>query len=90
MQQFLKFIFGIKLYMFPTVSKPVWHTPLLCVQWKTPDDEQRNCRKHVQFYSKNKCEKLAHLFGFIIRGIEYYQTSIVECGLNKGFLKKKK
>jgi len=27
----------------PTVSKPVWHIPLLCAQWKTPDDEQRNC-----------------------------------------------
>jgi len=22
------------------VSKPVWHIPLLCVQWKTPDDGQ--------------------------------------------------
>ena len=38
-------------------------TPLLCVQWKTPDDGQRNCQKHVEFYSKNKFEK----FGFIIR-----------------------
>ena len=27
--------------------------PLLCVQWKTHDDGQRNCTKHVQFYSKN-------------------------------------
>ena len=27
----------------------------------------RNCPKHVEFYSKNKCEKLVHLFGFIIR-----------------------
>ena len=49
------------------VSKPVWHTPLLCVKWKTPDDGQRNCPKHVQFYSKNKFEKLVHLVGFIIR-----------------------
>ena len=49
------------------VSKPVWHTPLLCVQWKTPDDGQRNCPKHVEFYSKNKFEKLVHLVGFIIR-----------------------
>ena len=31
------------------VSKPVWHTPLLCLQWKTPDDGQRNCPKHVEF-----------------------------------------
>jgi len=49
-----------------TVSKAVWHIPLLCVQWKTPDDGQRNCPKHVVFYSKNKLEKLVHLVGFII------------------------
>ena len=34
------------------VSKPVWHIPLLCVQWKTPDDGQRNCPKRVEFHSK--------------------------------------
>jgi hypothetical protein len=49
------------------VSKPVWHIPLLCVQWKTPNDGQRNCPKHVEFYSKNKFEKLVYLVGFIIR-----------------------
>ena len=49
------------------VSKPVWHIPLLRVQWKTPDDGQRNCPKHVEFYSKNRFEKLVHLVGFIIR-----------------------
>jgi hypothetical protein len=27
----------------------------------------RNCPKHVEFYSKNKFEKLVHLVGFIIR-----------------------
>jgi len=48
-------------------SQAVWHTPLLCVQWKTPDDGQGNCPKHVEFYSKNKFEKLVHLVGFIIR-----------------------
>jgi len=48
------------------VSKHVWHIPLLCVQWKTPDDGQRNYPKHVEFYSKNKFEKLVHLVGFII------------------------
>jgi len=47
------------------VSKPVWPIPLLW--WKTPDDGQRNCPKHVEFYSKNKFEKLVHLAGFIIR-----------------------
>ena len=49
------------------VSKPVWRIPLLCVQWKTPDNGQRNCPKHVELYSKNKFEKLVHLLGFIIR-----------------------
>jgi len=32
---------------------------LLCAQCYTPDDGQRNCPKHVQFYSKNKFEKIS-------------------------------
>ena len=51
------------------VSKPVWHIPLLCVLWKTPDDGHRNCPKRVEFHSKNKYEKLVHLVGFIIRNL---------------------
>jgi len=113
MHWFLKFIFGLKFYMFRTVplsiitsfslytqqwymshrftvlltvalqfrpdparmlsayvSAYVWHIPLLCVQWKTPDDGQRNCPKHVEFYSKNEFEKSVHLVGFIIRMYE--------------------
>jgi len=43
----------------------VWNITLLCVQWKkTPDDGQRNCPKRVEFCTKNKFEKLVHLFGF--------------------------
>jgi len=34
---------------------------------KKSDDGQRNCPKHVEFYFKNKFEKLVHLVGFIIR-----------------------
>ena len=34
---------------------------------KTPDEGQRNCPKHVEFYSKNKFEKLMHLVGFMTR-----------------------
>jgi len=45
------------------------YTIAVCVQWKTPDDGQRNCPKHVEFHSKNKFEKLVHLVGFIIREI---------------------
>jgi len=96
MHWFLKFIFGIKLYMFQTVPlsiirifftvrwlgsaepvpswscsqavyKPLWHIPLLCVQWKIPDDGQMNCPKHVEFYFKNKFEKFVHVVVFIIR-----------------------
>jgi len=33
---------------------------------KTPEDGQKTCPKHVEFYSKNKFEKLVHLVGFII------------------------
>ena len=51
------------------VNKPVWHIQLLCVQWKTPDEGKRNCPKHVEFYSKDKFEKLVHLVGFIVRKI---------------------
>ena len=53
--------------LLTAVCKPLWHIPLLCVQWKTPDVGQRNCLKHVMFYSKNKFQKLAHIVGFIIR-----------------------
>ena len=55
---------------------------LLCVQWKTPDDAQRNCLKHVEFYSKNKFEKLVHLVAFIIRIYHYAQSS--ECQIFYG------
>jgi len=58
----------VQVWWQQAVSKPVWHIPLLCVQWKTPDDGQKNCPKHVEFYSKNKFEKLVHLVvGFIVR-----------------------
>ena len=57
------------------VSKPVWHIPLLCLQWKTPDDGQRNCPKHVEFHSKNKFEKLVYLVGFIIRNLTRFTVT---------------
>jgi hypothetical protein len=49
------------------VYKPVWHIPLLSVQWITPDDGQRDCVKHAEFHFQNKFDKLVHLVGFIIR-----------------------
>jgi hypothetical protein len=52
------------------VSKPVWYIPLLCVQWKTPDDGQKNCPKHMEFYSKIKTfEKWVNLVVSIIRNL---------------------
>jgi len=48
---------------------------LLCVQCWTPDDGQRNCPKHVHFYSKNKSDKLVHLSGFIIKMYKTYVGS---------------
>jgi len=42
------------------------YTTAVCIL-KTPDDGQRKCPKHVEFYSKNKFENLVHLVGFIIR-----------------------
>ena len=55
------------VYVTQVCLQAVWYIPLLCVQWETPDDGQRNCPKHVEFYSKNKFEKFVRLVGFIIR-----------------------
>ena len=48
-------------------AKPLRQIQLLCVVWKTAYEGRRNCPKHVEFYSKNKFEKLVHLIGFIVR-----------------------
>ena len=79
MHQFLKFICGIKLYMFRTVPLFTIRNFSLYTQQnlydtyhcrvyseKTPDNGERNCPKHVKFYSKNKFEKSVHLVGFIV------------------------
>ena len=55
---------------------------MLCVQYWTPDDGQRNCLKHVEFYSKNKFEKIVHLIGFIIR--IYHNAQSSECQTTDG------
>jgi hypothetical protein len=51
---FSNFILGPSSSCLQAVSKPVWLIPLMCVQWKTPYNGQRNCPKHVEFHSKNK------------------------------------
>ena len=50
---------------------------LLCIQYQALDDGQKTCPKHVEFYSKNKFEKLVHLAGFIIR--IYHDARSSEC-----------
>jgi len=67
---------GTSWSCLPAVSKPVWHIPLLCLQWKTPDDGKRNCPKHVEFYSKNKLGKFVYLVGFSI--IIYHDARLPE------------
>ena len=112
MHWFLKFILGMRLYMFRTVPLSIirsfslytqqWymsyrfadslragsgcsiliflascqqicmtHTIAVFTVKKTPDDGQGNCPKHVEVYSRNKFEKLVHLFGFIISYFAY-------------------
>ena len=44
------------------VINPTWHIPVPNVQWKTPNDGQRNCPKHVEFLDKNKFGKLVRLW----------------------------
>jgi len=54
---------------FFTVNTAMVYVIQVCCVFseKLKVDGQRNCPKHVQFYSKNKFEKLLHLVGFIIR-----------------------
>ena len=70
--------FAVSLYIVSRIRKDVLillascqqncmtNTSVVCTV-KNSDDGQRNCPKHVKFYSKNKFENLVHLVGFIIR-----------------------
>ena len=73
MHWFLKFIFGIKLYLFGTVPLSIIRRFSLYDVYhdseKPPDDGRRNCPKHVEFYSKNKFEKLVYLLGFFYKNL---------------------
>ena len=39
------------------------------VQWRTPDDGQRDCPKHVEFLDKNKFGKLVRLLVLLKRNL---------------------
>ena len=42
-----------------------YHIPVPNVLWKTPDNGQRNCPKHVEFLDKNQFGKISASVGFI-------------------------
>jgi len=71
MHQFIKFIFGIKLYMYRTVSLSIIRSfSLYTQQWymsyRFADSLlSANCPIHVEFYSKNKFDKIVHLVGVL-------------------------
>jgi hypothetical protein len=44
------------------VIETALHIPVPNEQWKTPDDGQRNCPKHVEFLEKINLGKVVHLF----------------------------
>ena len=56
---------------------------MLCAECWTPDDVQRNCSKHAEFFSKNKFEKLMHLIGFILRIYQDARSS--ECHIPQDY-----
>jgi len=49
------------------LSANLYDTYHCCVYSEKLDDRQEKCPKNVEFYFKNKFEKLVHLFGFIKR-----------------------
>jgi hypothetical protein len=46
--------FSILALLGSSHHKPVWNLPVPNVQQKTPDDGQRKCPKHVEFYNRIK------------------------------------
>ena len=47
-----------------TGQSPQW--AVVPMEEEEEEEGLRNCPKHVEFYSKNKLEKLVHLVSFII------------------------
>ena len=99
MHWFLKFIFGVKLYMFRTGPLSIACFSLYTQQWylsyrfadiyhccvcnKKLMMVDRNCSKHVEFYSKNKFEKLLQLVPLgrpRLRWVDNIRTDLQEVG----------
>ena len=64
-------------------SNPAWNLPVPNVQWKTPDDGQRRCPKHVEFYNKISVGFLTHLVGCFIwstrKTVNNLQQFVLSC-----------
>jgi hypothetical protein len=60
-------------------TNPVWHKPLLCVRWETPDDGQRNFLKHGEFHFKTKLEKFSASSWFYYKDIKLCTTVLYIC-----------
>ena len=68
---------GTKPYMFRVVSLPIIRRfPLYTLQWKTPDDGQRNCPKHVEFRARINLE-ISASFGFIVQKENLFSVFIM-------------
>ena len=68
--------------------KPTWHIPVPNVQWKTPDDGQRNCPKHVEFLDKNKFGKLVRLLVLLkIHNNRYFSNFRIRPGRSSNTMK---
>jgi hypothetical protein len=70
------------------VIKPGWHIPVPNVQWKTPDDGQRNCPKQVEFLDKNKFGKLVRLLVLLKRNLLRCMVTWTEKSRRKRLLTK--
>ena len=63
--------------MFRVVSLPIIRSFLLyTLQWKTPDDGQRNCPKHVEFRARINLE-ISASFGFIVQKENLFSVFIM-------------
>jgi hypothetical protein len=68
-------------------QKPARNLPVPNVQYKTPDDGQRRCTKHVEFYNRIKLGFLARLFGYLKRNLLVLRcSSTVLTGMYNSYL----
>jgi len=72
---YVRFFFGVPILIFSFAYLALTNFEVQGTVHRA--DGQRNCPKHVEFYSKNKLEKLVHLVGFVIRmGLNIVQVTV--------------